>query len=68
MGQILQGEDRLADFINGHFTDPASKSNQALPGTSGAKDVRTAVEATRDALKKEREQLMRQEVELLNMV
>jgi hypothetical protein len=68
MGQILAGERDLAAYINFHFADLASKANQARPGAQGAKDVRTEVEATRDALKKERELLLRQEVELLNMV
>jgi hypothetical protein len=68
MDQILAGERDLAAYINFHFAALAFKANQARPGTPGAKDVRTEVEATHGALKKERELLLRQEVELLNMV
>ena len=68
MNHILKTEGQLANFVALRFDDLAARAKQAQPGTQGATDVRTEVEATRDALKKEREQLLRQEVELLNMV
>ena len=68
MEQILQGEERLAEYITAHFDKLATKARAAKPGTQGATDVRTAVEQMIGALKQEREQLLRQEVELLNIV
>ena len=68
MNQILQTEGQLANFVTLHFDALASRAKTSRPGTQSAKDIRAEVEVTRDALKKEREQLLRQEVELLNMV
>lgn len=68
MHLILQSEDELANYIGEHFADLAFSARDAQAGSQSAKDIRTEVEATRDALKRERGKLLLQEVELLNLV
>ncbi len=68
MRLILPGERDLAYYINNSFAALSERAKHVQPGTQDAKALRAYVEQVRNALKREREQVLRQEVELLDMV
>lgn len=65
---ILPGETQLAGYINESFTVMSIRAGQVQAGTQEAKNLWANLEQVRDALKQERERLLRQEVELLDLV
>lgn len=68
MHLILCSEGELANYIGEHFAALAYRARDAQVGSQATKAIQAEVEATRNALKKEREKLLRHEVELLNLV
>lgn len=68
MRLILRSENELANYIGQHFAALAFRARDARPGSLTARAIRVEVEAMRDTLKREREQLLRYEVELLDTI
>ncbi|MCP9463225.1 MAG: hypothetical protein NNA25_00320 [Nitrospira sp.] len=68
MRLILRSENEPANYIGQHFADLAFRARDAQPGSQTARDIRAEFEAMRAALKREREQLLGHEAELLDII
>ncbi len=68
MQLILRSENELANYIGQRFAALAFRARDVQSGSQTARDIRVEVEAMRDALKQERAQLLRYEVELLDII
>jgi hypothetical protein len=68
MHRILSTEGQLADFVGREFNNLASAARRAQPASPESAAIRQEVESTRDTLKRQREKLLRQEVEILDLI